>query len=200
MFFALFCQVLQQAGRNPSFAVLNKYWTASTSKLNFDDFCEILKSEKKTEESDLLRAFKKMDVNGDGYISFSELEKALTTVSIFESFVLKTHCLHIVHAKVWAIIGYCRDENRISLPSQKENKLFSSLFLWLMSVYEIFQRGDKMSTEEVSAIFSLLDINKDGKLDYAEVSLWKFQVYTYCNWALSHLSESVLKCFFKKPT
>lgn len=28
-----------------------------------------------------------------------------------------------------------------------------------------------MSTEEVNAIFSLLDINKDGKLDYAEVSL-----------------------------
>lgn len=36
----------------------------------------------------------------------------------------------------------------------------------------IFQRGDKMSTEEVSAIFSLLDVNKHGKLDYAEVSLF----------------------------
>lgn len=71
--------------------MLNKYWTPSTSKLNFDDFCEILKCEKKTEESELLRAFKKMDVNGDGYVSFSELEKALTTVSIFEIFGLKTH-------------------------------------------------------------------------------------------------------------
>ena len=28
-----------------------------------------------------------------------------------------------------------------------------------------------MTTEEVNAIFSLADINKDGKLDYAEVSL-----------------------------
>ncbi|XP_028259706.1 EF-hand calcium-binding domain-containing protein 7 [Parambassis ranga] len=73
------CRVLQQAGRNPSHATLNKYWTNRTSKLNFDDFCEILKNDKKTEESDLLRAFKKMDVNGDGYISHSELEKALTT-------------------------------------------------------------------------------------------------------------------------
>lgn len=27
-----------------------------------------------------------------------------------------------------------------------------------------------MSTEEVSAIFSLMDVNKDGKLDYADVS------------------------------
>lgn len=28
-----------------------------------------------------------------------------------------------------------------------------------------------MTTEEVNAIFSMADINKDGKLDYAEVSL-----------------------------
>lgn len=73
------CRVLQQAGRNPSCATLNKYWTATTSKLNFDDFCEILKREKKTEDSELMRVFKKMDVNGDGYITHSELEKALTT-------------------------------------------------------------------------------------------------------------------------
>ncbi|XP_074491018.1 EF-hand calcium-binding domain-containing protein 7 isoform X2 [Sebastes fasciatus] len=73
------CRALQQAGRNPTHATLSKYWTRRTSKLNFDDFCEILKSEKKTEETELMRAFKKMDVNGDGYISHSELEKALTT-------------------------------------------------------------------------------------------------------------------------
>ncbi|KAM8746451.1 EF-hand calcium-binding domain-containing protein 7 [Acanthopagrus schlegelii] len=72
------CRALQQAGRNPSQATLSKYWTSTTSKLNFDDFCEILKCEKKTEETELLRAFKKMDMNGDGYISHSELEKALT--------------------------------------------------------------------------------------------------------------------------
>uniref|UniRef100_A0A674PE01 EF-hand calcium binding domain 7 n=1 Tax=Takifugu rubripes TaxID=31033 RepID=A0A674PE01_TAKRU len=73
------CRALQQAGRNPSYATLNKYWTPKTSKLNFDDFCEILKCERKIEETDLLRAFKRMDVNGDGYISHTELEKALTT-------------------------------------------------------------------------------------------------------------------------
>uniref|UniRef100_A0A672J610 EF-hand domain-containing protein n=1 Tax=Salarias fasciatus TaxID=181472 RepID=A0A672J610_SALFA len=104
------CRVLQQAGRNPSHATLNKYWTNRTAKLNFDDFCEILKCEKKTEEIDLMRAFKKMDVNGDGYISHSELEMALTT------------------------------------------------------------RGEKMTNEEMNAIFSLADVNKDGKLDYAEIN------------------------------
>ncbi|XP_041861216.1 EF-hand calcium-binding domain-containing protein 7 [Melanotaenia boesemani] len=102
------CRVLQQAGRNPSHATLNKYWTTKTSKLNFDDFCEILKCERKTEEAELMRTFKKIDVHGDGYISHSVLEKALTT------------------------------------------------------------RGEKMTTDEVKAIFSIVDINKDGKLDYAE--------------------------------
>ncbi|CAN9500879.1 unnamed protein product [Ophioblennius macclurei] len=102
------CRVLQQAGRNPSQATLNKYWTSRTTKLNFDDFCEILRNEKKTEEAELMRCFKKMDVNGDGFVSHSELETALTS------------------------------------------------------------RGEKMTMEEVNAIFSLADVNKDGKLDYEE--------------------------------
>ncbi|XP_033821090.2 EF-hand calcium-binding domain-containing protein 7 [Periophthalmus magnuspinnatus] len=102
------CRVLQQAGRNPSQAILNKYWTGKTSKLNFDDFCEILKNENKTDENELLKAFRKLDANNDGFIAHSELEKALTS------------------------------------------------------------RGEKMTTEEINAIFSLADVNKDGKLDYAE--------------------------------
>ncbi|XP_072294088.1 EF-hand calcium-binding domain-containing protein 7 [Eucyclogobius newberryi] len=102
------CHVLQQAGRNPSQATLNKYWTQRAPKLNFDDFCEILKNEKKTDEKELLKAFRKLDINHDGYISHSELEKALSN------------------------------------------------------------RGDTMTTEEINAIFSLADINKDGKLDYTE--------------------------------
>ncbi|KAJ0032638.1 hypothetical protein NQD34_002719 [Periophthalmus magnuspinnatus] len=102
------CRVLQQAGINPSQAILNKYWTGKTSKLNFDDFCEILKNENKTDENELLKAFRKLDANNDGFIAHSELEKALTS------------------------------------------------------------RGEKMTTEEINAIFSLADVNKDGKLDYAE--------------------------------
>lgn len=86
--FTVFVSVLQQAGRNPSQASLREYWTNTTSKLNFDDFCEILKHEKKTEEAELMRAFRKMDVNGDGYITYSELENTLTTVSNLKAFYL----------------------------------------------------------------------------------------------------------------
>ncbi|KAM3620299.1 uncharacterized protein V6R79_021254 [Siganus canaliculatus] len=102
------CRVLQQAGRNPSLATLSKYWTATTSSLNFDDFCEIVRCERRTEEAELLRAFRKMDADGDGFLSQDELETALTS------------------------------------------------------------RGEKMSAEEVKAVFSLLHVDKDGKLDYAE--------------------------------
>ena len=45
------------------------------------------------------------------------------------------------------------------------------MLLLLKKMCWIFQRGEKMTTEEVNAIFSMADINKDGKLDYAEVSL-----------------------------
>uniref|UniRef100_A0A674DCH4 Phosphoglucomutase 1 n=1 Tax=Salmo trutta TaxID=8032 RepID=A0A674DCH4_SALTR len=75
------CRVLQQAGRNPSQATLNKHWTPRTTKLNFDDFCEIVKNERPTEAHELMRAFRKMDINGDGYISHSELHIVLTSVS-----------------------------------------------------------------------------------------------------------------------
>ncbi|KAM9848300.1 EF-hand calcium-binding domain-containing protein 7 [Aulostomus maculatus] len=102
------CRVLQQAGRNPSHATLNKYWTPRTSKLNFDDFCEILKCERETEENELMTIFKKLDVNSDGYIAHSQLEKVLTT------------------------------------------------------------GGEKMTPEEMNAVFALADINKDGKFNYAE--------------------------------
>ncbi|XP_048394863.2 EF-hand calcium-binding domain-containing protein 7 isoform X2 [Stegostoma tigrinum] len=73
------CLVLQQAGRNPSKKMLGKYWTQYTEKLNFDDFCEILKNEKLTGKNELMKAFKKLDLNNDGYITHEELFKILTT-------------------------------------------------------------------------------------------------------------------------
>uniref|UniRef100_A0A8C1IEI1 Phosphoglucomutase 1 n=1 Tax=Cyprinus carpio TaxID=7962 RepID=A0A8C1IEI1_CYPCA len=85
------CTVLQHAGRNPSQKALDKYWPPGTKKLNFDDFCEILKKEKPAEPDQLMRIFKKFD------------------------------------------------------------------------------SGEKMSPKEVDEIFSLADINEDGKLDYAEI-------------------------------
>jgi Ca2+-binding EF-hand superfamily protein len=41
-----------------------------------------MKQEKQNSKNDLVYAFKKMDINDDGFISFSELKKALTMVNI----------------------------------------------------------------------------------------------------------------------
>ncbi|XP_062611734.1 EF-hand calcium-binding domain-containing protein 7-like isoform X2 [Saccostrea cucullata] len=72
-------QVLQQAGRNPSKRVLSKYWKSDTDHLTFDDFVDICKKEKATTADDLMKAFRKIDINGDGYISLEELYKIMTT-------------------------------------------------------------------------------------------------------------------------
>ncbi|XP_056606307.1 EF-hand calcium-binding domain-containing protein 7 [Triplophysa dalaica] len=73
------CTVLQQAGRNPSQKALDKYWPPGTKKLNFDDFCEIVKKENPAESDELMRIFKKFDINCDGCISHDELSKVLTS-------------------------------------------------------------------------------------------------------------------------
>lgn len=72
-------QVLQQAGRNPSKKVLAKYWRSDTEHLTFDEFVDICKKEKATTADDLMKAFRKIDINGDGYISLEELYKIMTT-------------------------------------------------------------------------------------------------------------------------
>lgn len=72
-------QVLQQAGRNPSKKVLAKYWKSDTEHLTFDEFVDICKKEKATTADDLMKAFRKIDINGDGYISLEELYKIMTT-------------------------------------------------------------------------------------------------------------------------
>lgn len=48
--------------------------------MSFIEFCEVMKQEKPSSKNELLSAFKKMDLNADGFISFSELKKALTMV------------------------------------------------------------------------------------------------------------------------
>ncbi|KAM6218836.1 EF-hand calcium-binding domain-containing protein 7 [Rhynchocyon petersi] len=69
---------LQHAGRNPSQKTIDKYWTPQTAKLNFDDYCIILRKEKPTSKAELLKSFKKLDVNDDGYILHTDLYKILT--------------------------------------------------------------------------------------------------------------------------
>uniref|UniRef100_F6PL71 EF-hand calcium-binding domain-containing protein 7 n=1 Tax=Ornithorhynchus anatinus TaxID=9258 RepID=F6PL71_ORNAN len=73
------CLALQQAGRNPSQKIINKYWTPQTAKLNFDDFCAILKKEKPTSKAELLGAFQKIDANDEGYILHTDLFEVLST-------------------------------------------------------------------------------------------------------------------------
>ncbi|EPQ15035.1 EF-hand calcium-binding domain-containing protein 7 [Myotis brandtii] len=69
---------LQHAGRNPSQKTIDKYWTPQTAKLNFDDFCMILRKEKPTSKAELLKSFKQLDVNDDGSILHTDLYKLLT--------------------------------------------------------------------------------------------------------------------------
>ena len=45
---------------------------------SFKQFCAILKQEPKTSKKDLIKAFKKIDINGDGFITHDELYQILT--------------------------------------------------------------------------------------------------------------------------
>lgn len=77
---------LQHAGRNPSQKTIDKYWTPQTAKLNFDDFCIILRKEKPTSKAELLKSFKQLDINDDGSILHSDLYKLLTKVRSMKQF------------------------------------------------------------------------------------------------------------------
>lgn len=57
--------------------------------LSFEDFCKILQQLKPTSGDDLMKAFRKIDVNGDGFITHSELTKVLTQVMGFVYKLLK---------------------------------------------------------------------------------------------------------------
>jgi len=71
--------LLQQTGRNPSSKVISKYWRRDTESLTFEDFVDVCRQEPVTSEDDLMKAFRKIDVNGDGYISLDELFRVMTT-------------------------------------------------------------------------------------------------------------------------
>ena len=52
-----------------------------SDSLTFNDFVDICRRERVTTADDLMKAFRKIDVNGDGYISLKELRDTLTSVS-----------------------------------------------------------------------------------------------------------------------
>ncbi|KAK7101362.1 EF-hand calcium-binding domain-containing protein 7-like isoform X2 [Littorina saxatilis] len=74
-----FILVLQQAGRNPSQRVVNRYWDDDRDSMAFDEFVDVCRKVSSTSEDDLMKAFRKIDINGDGYISLDELYKIMTT-------------------------------------------------------------------------------------------------------------------------
>ncbi len=50
--------------------------------MSFEQFTLVMQREKKTSMSDLMRAFRKIDINNDGYITAEELQRKLTKVSL----------------------------------------------------------------------------------------------------------------------
>lgn len=71
-----------------------------SEKISYAQFCEICKKEPITTEDELMKAFKKIDINGDGFISHSELKKVMTTVRCIDElltfeFIIKPHLYSI---------------------------------------------------------------------------------------------------------
>ena len=71
---------LQCMGRNPSSKVVERYWSQCRGSMSFEQFSVIMRREKRTTMADLMKAFKKIDSNGDGYITAQELSRILTKV------------------------------------------------------------------------------------------------------------------------
>ena len=71
---------LQMMGRNPSDRAIERYWTQAGGSLSFEQFSLVMRREKKTSMSDLMRAFRKIDCNSDGFITAQELQQKLTKV------------------------------------------------------------------------------------------------------------------------
>jgi len=70
--------LLQYAGKNPTSKAVSNIWGGFRDSVTFYQFCDILKKEKPTSKKELTKAFKKIDVNGDGFISHQELQNVLT--------------------------------------------------------------------------------------------------------------------------
>jgi hypothetical protein len=55
--------------------------------ISFKEFCDICRREPRTSEEKLMNAFRKLDTNGDGYLTVYELQKVLTSVSWLKLFL-----------------------------------------------------------------------------------------------------------------
>jgi len=48
--------------------------------MGYNRFCQVVQMEARTNMAELMKAFKKIDTNGDGFITAQELHKKLTKV------------------------------------------------------------------------------------------------------------------------
>jgi len=51
-----------------------------TDSISYNDFCDIMRKEKPLNKDSILKAFKCIDKNGDGFITYDELFTLLTKV------------------------------------------------------------------------------------------------------------------------
>ena len=102
---------LQMMGRNPSDKAIDRYWCQAGGSMSYEQFCLVMKRERKTSTSDLMRAFQKIDSNGDGFISADELQKKLTKVSTDQAGLVSHGWLGIT------VVPLLRDPSHERLPT-----------------------------------------------------------------------------------
>ena len=75
---------LQCVGRNPTSSRVEQYWKQYAGRggegLGYEQFRVIIGREKPTSKDDLMRAFARLDRNGDGFITADELMQMMTKV------------------------------------------------------------------------------------------------------------------------
>ena len=73
-------------GRNPTSRRVEQYWGQLVGRggggLGYEQFKTIMRKERPTSRDDLMRAFARLDRNGDGCITADELMRAVTKVCV----------------------------------------------------------------------------------------------------------------------
>ena len=68
-----------------------------TDSISYNDFCDIMRKEKPLDKDSMLKAFKCIDTNGDGFITHDELFRLLTKVKMFSCFLRYINPFHSQH-------------------------------------------------------------------------------------------------------
>ena len=87
-------------GRNPSDRAVERYWSQCGGSMSYDQFCLVMQKEKRTTMSNLMKSFRKIDINGDGYITAKELHRMLTKVHVHACIHVHVHTGMYVHVHV----------------------------------------------------------------------------------------------------